>query len=384
MSCKKRIRNNKWLTRNGFVCIVIMLSLCSLFLVGCGKSTDSRTGGGQSADNAKTPAGSSESLETTESLYPAYTGEEGTTAMDSQFNATSQENTSDEPEAVRDDSATDRTASDDSADSSSSTDDKEKSNRSGAVSKEKVRLDPSWKYAKNSKIKSGEAVLYQHPRGQGKGITVCVNAGHGTKGGESVMTLCHPDGSPKVTGGTTGKGARKAVAVSSGMTFQDGTSESTATLTLAKILKEDLLEAGYNVLMIREKADVQLDNVARTVIANNMADCHIALHYDDSGKDKGVFYISVPDNSSYRSMEPVKSLWKEDNRLGAVVVSAIHKEGFKLFNNGELPLDLTQTSYSTVPYIDLEVGDAASDYSSKTQKKLSKGMVKGINKFFGQ
>lgn len=36
-----------------------------------------------------------------------------------------------------------------------------------------------------------------------KNKTVCVNAGHGTKGGESVKTLCHPDGSSKVTGGST-------------------------------------------------------------------------------------------------------------------------------------------------------------------------------------
>ena len=31
-------------------------------------------------------------------------------------------------------------------------------------------------------------------------------------------------------------------------------------------------------VMIREEEDVQLDNVARTVIANNTADIHISLH----------------------------------------------------------------------------------------------------------
>ena len=109
---------------------------------------------------------------------------------------------------------------------------------------------------------------------------VCVNAGHGTNGGGSVKTQCHPDGSAKVTGGTTGAGATSAVAVSSGMTFADGTAESKVTLAMAKVLKTKLLNAGYDVLMIRESDDVQLDNIARTVIANNNADCHIALHWD--------------------------------------------------------------------------------------------------------
>ena len=174
------------------------------------------------------------------------------------------------------------------------------------------------------------------------------------------------------------------MAISSGMTFKDGTEESTATLSLARIVKEDLLEAGYNVLMIREKEDVQLDNIARTVIANNVADCHIALHYDGTATNKGVFFLSVPDSERYRSMEPVKSIWKEDNRLGSLLVSAIHKQGFKLFSNGEMPMDLTQTSYSSVPSVDLEVGDAVSDHSAKTQRRLSKGILKGIDNYFKQ
>ena len=58
-----------------------------------------------------------------------------------------------------------------------------------------------------------------------KDIVIAVNAGHGTKGGSSVKTLCHPDGSAKVTGGTTAAGSVKAVAVSDGMAFRDGTAE---------------------------------------------------------------------------------------------------------------------------------------------------------------
>ena len=59
---------------------------------------------------------------------------------------------------------------------------------------------------------------------------MCINAGHGTKGGESVMTLCHPDGSGKVTGGSTAAGAIRATSINSGTVLNDGTTEAQATL----------------------------------------------------------------------------------------------------------------------------------------------------------
>ena len=52
-------------------------------------------------------------------------------------------------------------------------------------------------------------------------------------------------------------------------------------------VKKQLLKEGYNVLMVRESDDAQLDNIARTVFANNNADYHIALHYDSTSSNKG-------------------------------------------------------------------------------------------------
>ena len=194
---------------------------------------------------------------------------------------------------------------------------------SASFAEGEVKLDPSWQYADFSKINSGAAVLYRSQADSRKGKTICVNAGHGTQGGSSVKTLCHPDGTPKVTGGTTSAGATSAVAVSGGMTFADGTPEYKVTVALARILKDKLLAKGYDVLMIREGDDVQLDNVARTVIANNASDCHIALHWDSTESDKGAFYMSVPSNESYRNMEPVKSHWQEHNALGESLIAGL-------------------------------------------------------------
>ena len=253
----------------------------------------------------------------------------------------------------------------------------------GDIAVSSVSLTDSMTYASFSAIRSGTATLYKNPDPVRGKYVICVNAGHGTKGGQSVKTQCHPDGSPKVTGGTTGTGATKAVAVSSGMTFGDGKSESSVTLAQALILKEVLLDAGYSVLMIRETDDVQLDNVARTVLANEYADCHIAIHWDSSESDKGAFYCSVPDVASYRAMEPVASTWQKSHALGDSIITGLKGRGVKIFSGGSMAIDLTQTSYSSIPSIDLELGDKASDHSESRLRLNAAGIKDGLDAFFG-
>lgn len=247
---------------------------------------------------------------------------------------------------------------------------------------QEIALNDSWQYADHSAIHSGAAVLYRAVDNR-KDITIGVNAGHGTSSGSSVKTLCHPDGSAKTTGGSTSQGATKAAAVSGGMTFQDGTAEKTVTLRMAQIFRDKLLEAGYDVLMLRDGDDVQLDNVARTVICNNMADCHIALHWDGDGLtyDKGCFYISVPD--ALKTMEPVASHWQQHDALGEKLVAGLSAEGAVIYKNGHMSIDLTQTSYSTVPSVDMELGNACSDHSDETLSKLADGLLTGVNSYFG-
>ena len=251
---------------------------------------------------------------------------------------------------------------------------------------QQITLNPDWEYADHSKINTGAAVLYRAPEESGsKGIIIGVNAGHGTAGGAKVKTLCHPDGSAKTTGGSTAAGATEAAAVSGGMTFQDGTPERTVTLQMAQILRDKLLASGYDVLMLRDGEDVQLDNVARTVICNNVADCHIALHWDSGdGKnyDKGCFYISVPE--VLKSMEPVASHWQQHDALGADLVEGLRGQGATIYGKGNMSIDLTQTSYSTIPSVDMELGNAYSDHSNAVLDQLAEGLLQGINVYFQQ
>jgi len=196
-----------------------------------------------------------------------------------------------------------------------------------------------------------------------------------------VKTLCHPDGSPKVTGGSTAAGATTATAIAYGTTMLDGTPEATVTLKAAIATKNVLLARGYDVLMIRESSDVQLDNIARTVIANNIADCHISIHYDSTTSDNGAFYCSVPNVASYRAMEPVASHWQDHNYLGDCLIAGLQSSGVKIRSSSTVPTDLTQTSYSTIPSVDLEVGDRASDYSDASLNKIAQGIANGLDSF---
>lgn len=247
---------------------------------------------------------------------------------------------------------------------------------------EKITFDETWEYAKNSAIHEGSARLYKSDAVNRKDKTICINAGHGTKGGSKVKTLCHPDGSPKIVSGSTKTGATESTAISDGATMANGHGEAEATLKAAMVVKEELLREGYDVLMIRETDDVQLDNIARTLIANHFADAHIALHYDSTDTDKGVFYCSVPDDKDYKAMEPVASCWRLHEKLGKSLVYGLTREGFAKFNNGSLAMDLTQTSYSTIPSVDLEIGDTVSDTSYSALVRVSEGITKGLDLFF--
>ncbi len=169
------------------------------------------------------------------------------------------------------------------------------------------------------------------------------------------------------------------------MTFQDGTPEREVTLRMAQILRDKLLSSGYDVLMLRDSEDVQLDNVARTVICNNVADCHIALHWDSGdGKnyDKGCFYISVPE--TLKTMEPVASHWQQHDTLGTDLVEGLREQGTMIYGKGNMSIDLTQTSYSTIPSVDMELGNAYSDHSDVVLEQLATGLLAGINTYFEQ
>lgn len=230
----------------------------------------------------------------------------------------------------------------------------------------KIALDDKWEFADFSKIHSGKAVLYKAKKDR-KNITVAVNAGHGTKGGTKTKTYSHPDKTPKITDGTNPLGAVESFSISDGMIFVNGEKEAEINLRVARLVRDKLLLKGFDVLMIRDGDDVQLDNIARTVIANNNAHLHVSIHFDSdsSKKDKGCFYCSIPEG--LERFKNVKKHRLESEKLGQCFVEAVKELELPLYNNGKMQADLTQTVYSTIPTADFELGN---QYTALTPQNL--------------
>ena len=247
-----------------------------------------------------------------------------------------------------------------------------------------IGLDSNWQYANFSKINSGKAKFYKSTAANKKGKVITVNAGHGTRGGEDVKTQTHPDGTVKIETGSTKSGAKTSAAVAFGMTLEDGTTEASMNLKVALKLRDKLLAKGYDVVMIRETSDVQLDNIARTVIANNNSDAHIAIHYDSTTSDKGAFYMKVTDKGDYKKMDPVSRMWQQHDRLGECLLNGLEEKGNKIWPPRGQNQDLTQTSYSTIPSVDIELGDKATPHDDAKNDQMAEGLAAGVDKFFNK
>lgn len=249
-----------------------------------------------------------------------------------------------------------------------------------------VYLNKDYQFATFSEINQGYATLYMVNKKVAdnyKGKVVAVNAGHGVKGGSRKRTYSHPDFTPKVSGGSTKEGAVFSYAISDGMVFLNGMQESTANLMVAMALKDKLLNEGYSVLMMREDNDSRLDNIARIVIANEYADCHVSIHFDSTTNDKGIFYIKPIEKKEFLEMEPLKSNVDNINLLGKCLIDAFKERGERLWKNvGILQGDLTQIAFSTNASVDIELGDRATVVDAARVDAFAEGLLLGIQKFF--
>ena len=244
-----------------------------------------------------------------------------------------------------------------------------------------IELNMNWPYAGDSMIHSDYAVMYKATKNR-KNITIGVEAGHGVLGGGNISTYCHPDHTAKFTGDPT-RQIFMMPACAYGMTFPDGTPENVVTLALAQHFKNMLLAEGYDVLMVRDRSLVQLDVIARTVICNHAADCHISLHFDADlyDYDKGCFYLSALEEM--KAKEPVASVWERSDALGDSLICRLRESGYRI-HMPRAKKDLMQTSYSSVPSVIIELGNQFSDHSDATLQKLAKSLIAGVNLYYNR
>ena len=243
-----------------------------------------------------------------------------------------------------------------------------------------IYLDDTWTFADFSEIHSGCVVLYKAVKNP-KNLVVAVNAGHGTTGGSTKYTYSHPDKSPVIVGGTNEQNQIKSVAVSNGIELLCGLSEAQVNYRVAVVLRKYLLEAGYDVLMLRDGDDVQLDNVARTVISNNVADIHISIHFnsDSFDYDKGCFCCSPP--KELRSLGNVNLHYNDSERLSDCILTGLKDQNVQIYKYEKILMDLTQTAYSFIPTVDVELGNQCTRPTTAKIEQYARGLLEGIQKF---
>lgn len=176
----------------------------------------------------------------------------------------------------------------------------------------------------------------------------------------------------KVAGGTRG--------------VSTGKSEGTLNLEIALKLKDKLIDKGYKVVMVREKADVNISNSERAKKLNKKCDISIRIHADGSENSSinGVSLLYPPSSNPYIGELSGKSY----NLASCILDKYCEETGLK--NNGlKARNDLTGFNFSTIPVALIEMG-YMTNYSedefmssSSGQKKMVDGIALGVEKYYG-
>ena len=225
--------------------------------------------------------------------------------------------------------------------------------------------------AKSVSGKSGTGILYDS---NGNAPLIAIDAGHQLHG--------NSDKEPIGPGAST----KKAKVASGTYGKWSGLNEYELTLMVAMKLKDALLDKGYNVLMIRETADVDISNAQRAELANEYnADAFIRIHGNsiDNSSVHGVLTMCPTSSNPYCS-----EIAKSSNDLSKEIVDAICDEtGAK--NRGVSKTDtMSGINWCKIPVTILEMGFMSNENEDRLmattdyQNKIVKGIVKGLDKYF--
>ena len=230
------------------------------------------------------------------------------------------------------------------------------------------------KEAVEEKATETDAVKEKNPK---EDILIAIDPGHQSSNVDmSAMEPNAPGSSEmkmKATGGTVGR--------------YTGVPEYKLNLDISLMLRNRLQEQGYKVILTREDNDTAISNSERATLANEAgADIFVRIHANGSedSSSKGALAIIGSESNPNVGHLYDKSYSLADSILGEYCSST------GMTNLGIQKNDtMTGINWSQIPVMILEMGfmtNQQDDYNMQSpdyQKKMVKGIVNGINKYYG-